>query len=311
MKTAVVIPAYNADRFLSQTVASVLAQTVDDWELIIVDDGSVDHTAAVARQFCARDPRIRVIQQPNVGLSCARNRGLAEASPASGQFIFLDADDVWECDALAVLRAALCSDSGSVAVSGLSRYIDERGLPFQPGELEVWGRRRSGVVGQRLISWPTGQPTTLGVLAYRNCIGTPGQVLVRRTALEEAGSFDPATSPCEDWDMWLRLCRLGHIGYVDEVLLNKRKHGDNLSSQSELMYRQQVAVRRKLVGSPLTREQRRLVRAANWHWTGYVCTVKLRLARYSLSQRQPIPAALLLCEAAAGCIQRVRGLLGS
>jgi glycosyltransferase involved in cell wall biosynthesis len=308
MRTSIVVPAYNAAPFLGQAVESVLAQTVGDWELVVVDDGSTDGTAAAARASAGRDPRIRLVQQPNGGQAQARNRGLAETSAASPYLIFLDADDVWEREALEVLLAALEADPSAEAASGLSRYIDERGLPFEPGELEVWGRRRSGVAGRRLVPWPPDQPITLGVLAYRNCIGTPGQVLIRRSALEAAGPFDPATSPCEDWDLWLRLSQHGPIASVDQVLLNKRKHAANISRQRELMYRQQLFVRGKLLAAPLPRAQRVVVLTANWHWGGYLCGMKLRWARQSLAHGQRAQAAHLLAQVASTHLRRLRGL---
>lgn len=266
MRISIVIPAYNAARYLGYTIEGVLAQTVTDWELVVVDDGSADETAAVARAFAGRDKRIRVVGQANAGVGNARNRGF-ELTTGSGYVIFLDADDVWEADALAVLCRSLNADTKAVAAYGLSRYIDGQGQSCFPGDLEEWGRARRGVAGNHLIAWPSGHPTTLAVLAHRNTIYTPGQALIRRSALLATGPFDPAAAPCEDWDMWLRLSLHGEIAFVDRVILNYRTHDSNMSRDRERMAKGQVYVRRKLLLSQeMSSGQRAVVLAANWLW---------------------------------------------
>jgi glycosyltransferase involved in cell wall biosynthesis len=237
MRVSVVIPAYNAGRFLRWTIESVQAQTIGDWELVVVDDGSSDDTADIACRVAEGDPRVRVISQPNAGVASARNRGLAGSTARTEHVIFLDADDVWEKDALESLLRALNTNPQAVAASGLSRHIDTRGRPIEPGEMETWGRHRLGLVGKRLVEWPMNQPTTFEVLVYRNRIYTPGQLLIRRSALELAGPFDPATSPCEDWDMSLRLSLLGEIAFLDKVVLDWRRHDPTTSSTSRTTHR--------------------------------------------------------------------------
>src|SRR5439155_26166170 len=126
-----------------------------------VDDGSTDDTLRLAHAYAGADRRVRALRQANGGAAAARNKGLADSTGASKYVTFLDHDDVWEADALEVLVATLDSYPEAVAARGLSRYIGQRGEPLDPGELEVWGRRRVGVVGNRLVAWPTHAPTTL------------------------------------------------------------------------------------------------------------------------------------------------------
>jgi CDP-glycerol glycerophosphotransferase len=121
MGITVIIPAYNAERYLEQTVQGVLAQTVSDWELVIVDDGSADGTALVAQSYAKPDPRIRVVRQANHGIAAARNRGLAESDTSCEFVIFLDHDDLWERDALELLREELRAHPGAAAANGLNR----------------------------------------------------------------------------------------------------------------------------------------------------------------------------------------------
>ncbi|MBW4459913.1 MAG: glycosyltransferase [Nodosilinea sp. WJT8-NPBG4] len=102
---SIILPAYNAASTLGQTVASVQAQTVPDWEVIIVDDGSDDNTPALAAQFAAQDERIRTVSQPNQGVSAARNTGIAIAR--YDWLLFLDADDTLAASYLEKMTAPL------------------------------------------------------------------------------------------------------------------------------------------------------------------------------------------------------------
>lgn len=260
-KISIVIPAYNADKYLAQTVDSVLAQTKCDWELIIVDDGSTDGTPALADGYAERDERIRIIHQRNGGLSAARNHGLREIDPSSRYVIFLDADDVWERDALGALQQALSANPRAVAAHGLMRCIDGQGHLSTPGRLERLASHRRALVDGHLTPWPIERPTTFPVLVVNNVIMTAGQVLIRHDVLNEVGLFDPTTSPAEDWDMWLRLGTKGDIALVDKVVLYYRRHDGNMSNQSKRMHQSRLRVYQKRFASHgLTDEQLQLVR---------------------------------------------------
>lgn len=93
-KVSIITPAYNASRFIAQTIDSVIAQTHPDWEMLIVDDGSKDNTAEIIEEYASKEPRIKLIKQQNAGSAAARNNALRNAS---GKYIcFLDADDLWD-----------------------------------------------------------------------------------------------------------------------------------------------------------------------------------------------------------------------
>jgi glycosyltransferase involved in cell wall biosynthesis len=309
VQVSIVIPAYNAPVYLSQTLDSILAQTLTKWEGVIVDDGSTDETGAIADRYARLDPRLRVVHQTNRGVAAARNRGFAETRADVPYVIFLDQDDLWEQDALLRLIQTLEDYREAVAAHGLSRFIDEQAEPCSPGELEVWGRHRLGVVGKRLLPWPPEAPTTLAVLAYRNCIATIGQTLIRRSALEVVGAFDPVTTPCEDWDLTLRLSKLGPLAYLDRVVLNKRKHGASQSRQRDRVFEAARLVRGKLLAAEaMSEEQRRTVLMATSHWNRYLCAERLERARYSLAHGQLRQAALLLRRYVDGHVQRLRRL---
>jgi glycosyltransferase involved in cell wall biosynthesis len=120
---SIIMPAFNAEAFIARSIQSVLKQTRHDWELIVLDDGSTDHTALVVQQF--NDPRIRLIQLSHIGIiSTIRNRGLQEAD---GAFIaFLDADDLYEPNTLEILADYLERQPEATAVHGYFRWINDQ-----------------------------------------------------------------------------------------------------------------------------------------------------------------------------------------
>jgi len=268
MTISIIVPAYNAEAYLAETLESILTQTVSDWELIIVDDGSQDATKALADQFAAGDPRIRVVHQANTGLPGARNRGFQESCPQSRFVIFLDADDLWERSTLELLSATLEAAPDAVAAHGMARYIDDKSALIRLGMLEARIRNRRAIVNGRLVSWPLESPTTFAVLAIDCYIVSAGSVLIRRSALEKIGLFDPMKhlprASLEDWDLWLRLCRYGDFAVVPQVVLNYRQHQANLSKAVHLMHQGQVYVRMKtLLSEGLLPEQKRIMQVSN------------------------------------------------
>ncbi len=288
----IVVPAYNGARFLRQMLESVLAQTVADWELVVVDDGSHDETPEIVRRFADRDRRIRLVQQGNGGVAVARNRGMAELSADCLEIAFLDHDDVWEADALATLSGALERDPQAAGAYGLARFVDAQGRPDPTHELEAFGRRRRGVRDGSLQDWPPTWPTGLEVMAVGCCISTPGQVLIRRQALGAAEPFDAAAAPSDDWDLWLRLCTAGHLAFVDRLVIGWRQHDNNASRQHRSESASIRYTRAKLARSPqLTNEQRRLIRLADrWHrWDA--SQWRARWARSALIEGRVLDAA--------------------
>lgn len=127
-RVSIITPCYNGERFIAETLDSVLGQTYAQWELFVVDDGSTDRTAAIAEAYAAKDSRIRVLRQKNAGTACARNRALREAN---GRYIaLLDADDVWEPDFLE-RQLAFMREKGAEVVCCSYRHIDENSREIQ------------------------------------------------------------------------------------------------------------------------------------------------------------------------------------
>jgi len=309
MRVSIVVPTYNGIEFLGSTIESVRSQTLREWELVVVDDGSADGSAAVAEAYAERDGRIRVVVQANQGVASARNRGLQESTRSSEYVIFLDHDDIWEKGALELLVRALDDQPRAVATNGLSRFIDAQGDLCAPGHVEAWGRQRRGVEGGRLVPWRLNRPTTLAVLAFDNRIATPGQVLIRRSALEAVGSFDPAVAPCDDWDLWLRLSQRGEIVFLDRVVLNWRIHSGNRSWDLDGLLQAQTCVRRKLLASvALSADQRSTVALADWYWSREVRRRRLVRARELLQQGELRPAARQLGRVLLSYLDCARGV---
>ena len=127
VRVSIVVPAHNAARFLSATLASIQAQVERRWECVVVDDGSVDDTAEIAAAFAREDRRFRVVRQPNRGASAARNAGFRAADPTSGFLTFMDSDDIWLQHALGTLLTRLEARPEAIGSHGLAEFIDESG----------------------------------------------------------------------------------------------------------------------------------------------------------------------------------------
>jgi GT2 family glycosyltransferase len=186
---SVIMPAFNAEKYLHTAVESVLRQSFGDLELLIVDDGSSDGTVAVAQAYAARDPRVRVLEQANAGPGPARNTGFRAAT---GRFFaFLDSDDEWDesflDEHLAVLNAR--PDVDVVVGNARNRGGARHGQPARP------------VRGD-------GQPITLaGILADESALFIMS--VFRRQAVDAIGGFDPALLTNEEYDMWIRAALAG------------------------------------------------------------------------------------------------------
>jgi GT2 family glycosyltransferase len=191
-KFSVVIAAYNASATLAETIESVLAQTRADFEVIVVDDGSIDDTAQIAASF-ATDGRVKVIEQENGGPSRARNRGIAAAS---GEFVStLDSDDLWLPNYLAEMGRAL-EESPQAGFAYTDAWIYH----------EPSGRFREATVALQEDHPPA--PTLpreelLQALLKHNFVHN--SVTSRRAVLEQVGGYDPNLSFGEDYELWLRM----------------------------------------------------------------------------------------------------------
>lgn len=264
---SIVVPAHNAGRFLNATLKSIAGQTEQRWECVVVDDGSDDGTASIAQRFETADTRFRLVQQANLGASAARNAGFRATTSSTRYVTFMDSDDVWLPNALATLAARAEQVPAAIGSHAIAEFIDEHGEPLLPGVYSRKGRTRLAREGRRLRVLPLDRPTGFDVLINGNVLFPPGLMLVRRTAYELVGPFDVSFSGPEDWDMLIRLSRLGDLEFVDDVLLHYRRHDSNLGAADNNVASQAWRVRCKAFYSPENSPHQR--RAARMGWRAY------------------------------------------
>jgi glycosyltransferase involved in cell wall biosynthesis len=208
---SVIIPCFNQGRFLAEALDSVRSQTLPATNIILVDDGSTDDTAAVVRRY----PEVRYVRQPNRGLAAARNAGLARSS---GDFIvFLDADDRLKPEALEVGRRELLAHPECVLVWGHCVRISEHGQPL-----------------------PTVPPPPVvgdpyEVLLRSNFIWTPAVAMFRRWTGTPSMRFNPEFDAAADYELYLRIARTLPIHGHTAVVAEYRLHGASMSRNAAVM----------------------------------------------------------------------------
>jgi glycosyltransferase involved in cell wall biosynthesis len=212
---SVMMPAYNASRFIARAVRSLIGQTYPDWELIVVDDGSTDGTGDIARGV--RDPRITIVRQVNRGEAASRNAALALAG---GEFVaFLDADDIFFPDHLHVM------------VHHLSRHPDHAGV-YADGYYVSDDETRLGTFSGRRGTRPSG-PLFDQVVLRSDIVAPPLSVVLRLDVVRRQGlRFDEDIGLGTDWDFFTRVAETGDFGYVDQPTCLYRLHGANMTIQT-------------------------------------------------------------------------------
>ena len=305
---SIVVPTYNSGAFLDVTVESIRSQVNDDWELFLVDDGSTDGTIARARAWAADDCRIRVLQQQHRGPNHARNVGLAASDRRSRAVIFLDHDDVWEKDALSILQRALEARPEAAAAYGIAYYIDSGGAECD-SDIEAWTRDRLSVAGRRIRRLPDDADTSFAVLAIGNRIPTPGQVLVRRSAIERAGPWDVTAAAAADYDLWIRLSLEGDLVFVDRRVIGWRQHSGNFSRRRRMVEDSCLSVRQKYAFDPMLSEERRGAMFVGYRYTHAGLTrMRLGWAKDCFLRGDVVNGAKQLRHAALAYGRSTRGL---
>jgi glycosyltransferase involved in cell wall biosynthesis len=210
---SIVVPCFNHARFLPEALQSVLDQTFTDWECIIVNDGSPDNTSEVAREWVARDPRFRLVEKVNGGLSSARNAGIRSSS---GELILpLDADDRLHPSFLEktveVLRQGTLAGNRFLVVSTYVKAFGESTWLFES------------------------KKTTIDSLVVDNTIVCTS--LYPRSLWIQVGGYDESLKQgFEDWDFWIRCADIGAVfDVVEEYLFLYRQHKSSMLTQAKLM----------------------------------------------------------------------------
>lgn len=210
---SVIIPAYNAEKTILETIESIQQQTFSDFELIVINDGSTDGTLAILATIS--DPRLKVFSYENGGLPVARNRGIDRAT---GKYLtFIDADDLWTPDKLESQLAALTQHPEAGAAYSWTAFIDENSeflYAWEPLFFE------GNIYPQLLIE---------------NFISSGSNILVRRQYIEAAGRFDPTLKSAEDWDYYLRLAALCPFALVPQYQILYRRSSQSMTSKVDVM----------------------------------------------------------------------------
>lgn len=221
---SIVVPTYKHRDFLPETLASIARQTFQDFEIIVVNDGSPDDTREVLRPWIAAN-KITYIEQENRGPGSARNRGLYQAR---GKYIaFLDDDDLWPPDSLETRVAALENHPNLVLVYGRFAFFSKA------GEYSMSNQQKfpSGWVEREFL--------------LRNWMQSLGQTLIRTATLQDLGGFDPGIWGSDDWEMTIRLAKRGEFQFCDRVTLYYRFHTHNASIRAAKHARNDFKVMRK------------------------------------------------------------------
>ncbi|MHC1741665.1 MAG: glycosyltransferase family 2 protein [Syntrophobacteraceae bacterium] len=223
---SVIVPTYSHGDFILESLHSVFAQTYGNYEIIVINDGSPDNTRRLLEPYITSG-QIKYIEQANAGQGAARNRGLAEAA---GAFIaFLDDDDLWPTDKLEWQLRELQTHPDAVLVYGFIEVFGDC-TPFRHPRDQGPG----GNVQKDLFRG--------------NFLRSPGQTLIRSGALRRVNGFDSAIWGADDWDLWIRLARIGHFSYAPRLALRYRVHPSNASRDFLRMYRNGRSVIHKNLG---------------------------------------------------------------
>lgn len=224
MHISVIIPVYNRVNLVGRALASVYRQSLATQEVIVVDDGSGDGTGEYVRTHF---PQARYIRQSNQGVSAARNRGIAVAR---GEWLaFLDSDDEWLPQKLEIQRRALRANPDYRICHSNEVWV-RRGRRVNPMRKHA---KSGGNIFQRCLPL---------------CVISPSSVILHRSVIETVGAFDEALPACEDYDLWLRVCAVYAVLYIERPLIIKYGgHTDQLSRRYPAMDRFRIEALEKII----------------------------------------------------------------
>jgi glycosyltransferase involved in cell wall biosynthesis len=239
---SIVLPTFNRLQFLRESVDSVFAQTLQEWELIIADDGSDAETLAFLSTL-EQMPRVKLLRLTHTGSpSAVRNAALREAH---GRYVaFLDSDDVWMPDKLQVQTAAHQTCPGRRWSYTALERIDAAGEPMRDGLGTGWVPHQGAIFEQ--------------LLTIDAAVATP-TVMVDRQLMDQAGGFDEQQPFFEDYELWLRLSLLSEVIVIDTPLVKVRNHGQHYSADRVRVYQARFRLLEKIADRAQTPRLRALL----------------------------------------------------
>jgi len=229
---SIIIPTYNRGWILKDAIDSVLSQKFQDFELIVVDDGSTDNTGDILRIY---QDNIIIIRQKNSGVSAARNKGIYRAS---GSLVaFLDSDDLWLPEKLSAQVAFFNANPDAMICQ----------------TEEIWIRNSVRVNPKNRHKKPWGMIFEQSLML---CLVSPSAVMIRRNLFDTVGLFDESLPACEDFDLWLRISCKYPVYLIDTPLIIKRGgHEDQLSRNPGLDRYRIFSINKMIESNLLSKEQ--------------------------------------------------------
>jgi len=219
---SVIIPAYNAENFIPKTLESVLSQTYQNIEVLVVDDGSTDTTAEIVKSFVQKDSRVSLLQQSNAGVAAARNLAIEKSK---GEYIApIDADDIWYPQNLEKQVKCLTSSAPSIGV------VYSWSVDINEKNLLTGGFYNSTIEGEVYTA----------LVVYKYFIGNSSASLIRRVCFAKVGGYNcklklENAQGCEDWELHLRIAEHYQFKVVPEYLVGYRQITSSMSSNYAAM----------------------------------------------------------------------------
>ncbi|MBW4532799.1 MAG: glycosyltransferase [Pleurocapsa minor HA4230-MV1] len=219
---SVIIPAYNSELTIKETIESVQKQTFTDFEIIVIDDGSQDGTIELVKSLVKLEPRLKIFCYENAGVAVARNRGI---ELAQGEFIsLLDADDLWTPNKLELQLKALKDYPKAGVAYSWTNPIDEQGKILFLGTRPVW------------------EGNVYGELLQTNFLSNGSNILVRREAIKSIHGFPTDFPVASDWDFYLKLAFKWSFAVVPQYQILYRQRLNSMSSNIEALMQENCAV---------------------------------------------------------------------
>lgn len=236
---SIITPTFNRSQFIHYAIRSVITQTISNWELLIIDDGSTDNTKNIIEPYLT-DPRIKYFFQENQGQAAARNNGLRHSR---GEFVcFLDSDNLWYPEKLKVQHEAMKSRPDIDVVYGDGDTINESGVVISTANM----KRYSGRITEKLL---------------KDNFVSFNTAMVRAASIKGIGGFDESVRFGDDYDLWLRLSAKSQFLYIPRVFSQYRVMSDQISSNKEARFSSNEAtIKRFLSKNPGILNQRAINR---------------------------------------------------
>lgn len=266
-KVSIVIPTYNSEKYIEESIDSVSLQTNVDFEIVVIDDGSTDGTEAIVKELSKKDKRVKYYYQNNKGPGGARNRGIKEAQ---GEYIaFLDADDLLLKDSLEK-RLTLFSKLSSIGLVFTDYYLEDNSGTNSTNDISYLKKRNFLKELSSATEW-----TEHGYLLNKKFFEMSvikgsfiwtSTVMVKKEVLNEVGGFSEDLRRSQDKDLWYRIIKKYNVGYIDKPLAVYKRYRGFHGSNPEKELNETIKFSKRLLSIAGNRKQKR--------------AIKNRLARY-------------------------------